>query len=166
MLLGPTVATLGLSVQIPMAAGADLALGRAKWIESGKVGTRMSYFYTCAWLTLSCLLYFQTLMMTAAGTALILCGFFGINLFGQKVGGEIDEGSSPGSKRKNSDLQEQQGLLVMMPRLTDDGAPLAAVAEAGQMCGDGVACPPAGQRQEYPGQRENLGATQPVSGIR
>ena len=38
MLLGPTIATLGLSVQIPMAAGADVTLGRAKWIHQGKVG--------------------------------------------------------------------------------------------------------------------------------
>ncbi len=33
MILGPTVATLGLSVQIPMAAAADLAFGNAKWIH-------------------------------------------------------------------------------------------------------------------------------------
>ena len=37
MLIGPTVATLGLSVQIPMAAAADLFLGKARWIASGKV---------------------------------------------------------------------------------------------------------------------------------
>ena len=57
MILGPTVATLGMSIQIPMAAAVDFVLGRAKWMRST-----------------------ETLLMTLGGTALILSGFCVINL--------------------------------------------------------------------------------------
>eukprot|EP00199_Chlamydomonas_sp_CCMP681_P000958 CAMPEP_0119103646 /NCGR_PEP_ID=MMETSP1180-20130426/2047_1 /TAXON_ID=3052 ORGANISM="Chlamydomonas cf sp, Strain CCMP681" /NCGR_SAMPLE_ID=MMETSP1180 /ASSEMBLY_ACC=CAM_ASM_000741 /LENGTH=527 /DNA_ID=CAMNT_0007088205 /DNA_START=60 /DNA_END=1643 /DNA_ORIENTATION=+ len=58
MLLGPTVATLSLSVQIPLAATADVLLGEAPgWTHQGR-----------------------TIAMTGAGVLLILVGFVGINL--------------------------------------------------------------------------------------
>ena len=57
MILGPTVATLGMSIQIPMAAGVDFILGRAKWLGSRK-----------------------TTLMTLLGTFLILGGFCVINI--------------------------------------------------------------------------------------
>lgn len=44
MLLGPTIATLGLSVQIPMAAGADLVMGHAPWMRSAKVRTAQPWW--------------------------------------------------------------------------------------------------------------------------
>lgn len=57
IILGPTVATIGMSIQIPMAAALDFILGRAKWLGSTK-----------------------TLLMTIGGTTLILAGFCVINL--------------------------------------------------------------------------------------
>ena len=66
LLLGPTVATLGLSVQIPIAAAAEAAAGRAEWLARG-----------------------ATAAMTLGGTALILLGFFAGNLAG---GGEAPPG--------------------------------------------------------------------------
>ncbi|GAX73106.1 hypothetical protein CEUSTIGMA_g559.t1 [Chlamydomonas eustigma] len=94
IILGPTVASLGLSAQIPMAAAADLALGRAQWIHS-----------------------VQTVLMTLGGTMLIMLGFFGINLAASATSTVSLEGASGtgGSahmvKRKNSDVYEQQALL-------------------------------------------------------
>ena len=35
LLTSPTIASVGLSMQIPMAAGAEVALGRARWTRSG-----------------------------------------------------------------------------------------------------------------------------------
>lgn len=57
LLLGPTVATLGMSVQVPLATGADAVLGHPHWLDSWKaVG------------------------LTAVGSVLILGGVGGINL--------------------------------------------------------------------------------------
>ncbi len=58
---GPTIATLGLSVQIPIAAAVEAALGQAAWLSSGK-----------------------TTAMTVGGTLLILLGFFWGNLAGKE----------------------------------------------------------------------------------
>lgn len=55
--LGPTVATLSLSVQIPMAAVAESIIGAATWLGS-----------------------VSSILMTLGGTCLILAGFLGINL--------------------------------------------------------------------------------------
>eukprot|EP00877_Chromochloris_zofingiensis_P012914 jgi/Chrzof1/7877/Cz02g39220.t1 len=72
LLLGPTLATLGLSVQIPFAAATDAIRGDAKWLTNGK-----------------------TTAMTVAGTLLILAGFFGGNLAGDKeVPGHHGQGES------------------------------------------------------------------------
>lgn len=57
LLLSPTVATLGTSIQVPVATAADVFLGAPHWLDSWKaVG------------------------LTAAGTVLILGGVGGINL--------------------------------------------------------------------------------------
>lgn len=66
MLLGPTVATLGLSVQIPMAAVAELMVGHPAWVKRA------------SWIA-----------MTLGGTGLILLGFVGVNMSsaGGKGGG-------------------------------------------------------------------------------
>lgn len=60
LLLGPTAATLGMSIQIPLATAADLLLGHPQWLAS-----------------------VQATLLTAAGTAAILAGVFGINLAGE-----------------------------------------------------------------------------------
>eukprot|EP00775_Hariotina_reticulata_P009993 gene9993-10148_t len=59
LLLGPTVATLGLSVQIPVAAVVDVVAGHARWLSSAKA-----------------------MAMTLSGTGLIMVGFFAGNLAG------------------------------------------------------------------------------------
>lgn len=59
LLLGPTIATLGLSVQIPIAAVAEAVFGQAAWLASAR-----------------------TTAMTLGGTGLILFGFFWGNLAG------------------------------------------------------------------------------------
>lgn len=59
LLLGPTIATLGLSIQIPVAALVEVLLGRPKWLANGR----------------------STAMMVA-GTLLIMAGFFAGNLAG------------------------------------------------------------------------------------
>ena len=59
LLLGPTIATLGLSVQIPIAAFVEAMWGHPKWLSSGR-----------------------TIGMTLGGTMLILLGFFWGNLAG------------------------------------------------------------------------------------
>lgn len=57
LLLSPTVATLGASIQVPLATAADLVLGQPHWIDSRKA-----------------------IGLTAAGTFLVLGGVGGINL--------------------------------------------------------------------------------------
>ncbi|KAF5831488.1 hypothetical protein DUNSADRAFT_13045 [Dunaliella salina] len=59
LLIGPTVATLGLSIQIPIAAGAELLSGADKiqWLSSA-----------------------SSITLAVLGTAFILAGFVGINL--------------------------------------------------------------------------------------
>lgn len=57
LLLGPTVATLGTSIQVPLATVADVVLGHPHWLDS-----------------------WRAVGLTAAGTALILGGVAGINL--------------------------------------------------------------------------------------
>lgn len=59
LLLGPTIATLGLSVQIPVAAGVEAVIGHPKWLTSG-----------------------AAMAMTLTGTGLIMAGFVAGNLAG------------------------------------------------------------------------------------
>lgn len=59
LLLGPTVATLGLSVQIPVAAVVEAIIGHPQWLRSG-----------------------GAMAMTLCGTALIMAGFVAGNLAG------------------------------------------------------------------------------------
>jgi hypothetical protein len=59
LLLGPTIATLGLSVQIPVAAVVEVFMGTPKWLSSG-----------------------SSMAMTLSGTTLIMAGFFAGNLAG------------------------------------------------------------------------------------
>lgn len=70
LLLGPTLATLGLSTQIPLAAVADLFLGQPTWVQ-----------------------HVGTVTLTLLGTALILAGFFKVNSSG---GGDGDSGGGGG----------------------------------------------------------------------
>jgi solute carrier family 35 protein F5 len=63
LLLGPTIATLGLSVQIPVAAVVEAVIGHPKWLSSG-----------------------AAMAMTLSGTALIMAGFVAGNLAG---GGKV-----------------------------------------------------------------------------
>ncbi|KIY97666.1 hypothetical protein MNEG_10296 [Monoraphidium neglectum] len=59
LLLGPTIATLGLSIQIPMATALDVFLGRPAWLRSGAAAA-----------------------LTFGGSALVLGGFVAITLAG------------------------------------------------------------------------------------
>jgi len=59
LLLGPTIATLGLSVQIPVAAVVEALIGHPKWLSSG-----------------------AAMAMTLSGTGLIMAGFVAGNLAG------------------------------------------------------------------------------------
>jgi hypothetical protein len=59
LLLGPTIATLGLSVQIPVAAVVEVLLGTPKWLSSS-----------------------NSMAMMLSGTTLIMAGFFAGNLAG------------------------------------------------------------------------------------
>lgn len=57
LLLSPTVATLGTSIQVPLATAADVVLGQPHWLDS-----------------------WQAVGLTAAGTVMILAGVGGIKL--------------------------------------------------------------------------------------
>ncbi|WIA11011.1 hypothetical protein OEZ85_011165 [Tetradesmus obliquus] len=76
LLLGPTIATLGLSVQIPVAAVVEVLMGTPKWLSSS-----------------------SSIAMTLSGTSLIMAGFFAGNLAGggSVVGshhrGDLESGS-------------------------------------------------------------------------
>lgn len=78
LLLGPTVATLGMTVQIPLATAADVVLswtglGHPHWMDSRRAT-----------------------LLTAAGTVAILAGVFGINCSGGSDAGSDAGGSSGG----------------------------------------------------------------------
>lgn len=47
LLLGPTIATLGMSVQIPMAATVELLWGRAYWYHHALVSAEYAAHYRC-----------------------------------------------------------------------------------------------------------------------
>lgn len=59
LLLGPTIATLGLGIQIPMAATLDVFLGRPAWLRGGRAAA-----------------------LTLGGSALVLGGFVWITVAG------------------------------------------------------------------------------------
>lgn len=63
LLLGPTVATLGLSVQIPVAAVVEVLIGVPKWLSNSR-----------------------SIAMMLSGTGLIMVGFVAGNLAG---GGQV-----------------------------------------------------------------------------
>lgn len=74
LLLGPTIATLGLSVQIPVAAVVEVIIGVPKWLSSAR-----------------------SMVMMLCGTALIMVGFFAGNLAGGgKVAGAHHRGEMIG----------------------------------------------------------------------
>lgn len=60
LLLGPTAATLGMNIQIPIATLGDLLLGHPHWQDSPAANA-----------------------LTVVGTVIILAGVFGINLAGE-----------------------------------------------------------------------------------
>ena len=72
LLLGPTVATLGMSVQVPVATAADAVMGHPHWLDS----------WNAVWLT-------------AAGSVLILAGVGGINMDPYKHSEDASSSNSP-----------------------------------------------------------------------
>lgn len=85
LLVGPTVATLCLSIQIPIAAGAEALRGSPAWTRSG-----------------------AAMAATAAGTALILAGFFGINS-GAGGGGGGSGGDTQGARAARPGRRSSSG---------------------------------------------------------
>jgi solute carrier family 35 protein F5 len=72
LLLGPSVATLGLSMQIPVAAAVEPFTGHPAWLHSA-----------------------ATIAMTLMGTALVLMGFVtGTLAAGDRVPGEHHRGAA------------------------------------------------------------------------
>jgi hypothetical protein len=75
LLLGPTLATVGMSAQIPMATIADIFIGQPTWLKQP-----------------------STTAVTAAGTVAILAGFIGSNWSPRGVdGAETEEGAGDGA---------------------------------------------------------------------
>lgn len=68
LLLGPTVATLGMNIQIPIATVGDLLLGHPHWLDSPTATA-----------------------MAVVGTVAILAGVFGINLAGDDSHGNAGQ---------------------------------------------------------------------------
>jgi solute carrier family 35 protein F5 len=94
LLLGPTVATLGMTVQIPLATAADVilswaGLGHPHWLDST-----------------------QATLLTAAGTVAILAGVFGIN-----CSGVSEVSSSRGDGRAEEHVAEATAGDVQEPLL-------------------------------------------------
>jgi len=69
LLLGPTAATLGLSLQVPIAIALDFALQKSTWLHHAVPA-----------------------LLTMAGALLVLAGVFGITLEARKEGGGSGEG--------------------------------------------------------------------------
>lgn len=102
LLLGSTVATLGMSIQIPMATLADLLLGHPHWLDSR-----------------------ASVAMTAAGTAAILGGVAGINLAGSgsRAGGERDAGGSEAAGDNNGGGDEAEQRAPLLRRDDEQAVP-------------------------------------------
>lgn len=100
LLLGPTIATLGLSIQIPMAAVADLFLGSPTWVRNG-----------------------GTIAMTLLGTLLILVGFVEVNLSdGSEVqAGENRAQTGPTAAQYLPVLDTEDEMLPGQSRKSQDG---------------------------------------------
>lgn len=95
LLLSPTVATLGTSIQVPLATAADVVLGQPHWLDS-----------------------WQAVRLTAAGTVLILGGVCGINLdphttYNSAGAGVLQHLTDPEAASSSS-----------IPLLLEDGDPL------------------------------------------
>ncbi|KAG1661194.1 hypothetical protein FOA52_006000 [Chlamydomonas sp. UWO 241] len=125
MLLGPTVATAGLSVQIPLAAATDLLLGNAGWAHSA-----------------------ATVVFTLGGTTLILGGFFYINLASSDTddadaAGRAGDDASDDEGSGGAQAHEAQGLLRSRAAAAGAGgqadAAGAAAAARGSLVGNGHA---------------------------
>lgn len=90
LLLGPTVAALGLSIQIPIATVIDLLIGDPAWLKTA-----------------------GSIALTASGTLLILLGFFGVNA---RAGAEEQRARSrPGSPVASPVASPQRGSLSYEP---------------------------------------------------
>eukprot|EP00878_Enallax_costatus_P017998 GHUV01018924.1.p1 GENE.GHUV01018924.1~~GHUV01018924.1.p1 ORF type:complete len:287 (+),score=121.99 GHUV01018924.1:156-1016(+) len=85
LLLGPTAATLGMNVQIPIATLGDLLLGHPHWLDS-----RLA------------------VALTVAGTVSILAGVFGINLAGESS----SSGTELGSQAVDEHVPSHEPLLA------------------------------------------------------
>jgi solute carrier family 35 protein F5 len=123
LLLGPTLATMGLSAQIPVAAAAELITGRASWARSP-----------------------GALVSTLVGTALILAGFFGGNAaaskeavpgehhrqhedgggFGGGFGGGGGNGGNDGGDNNSNDNNNSGPSTPRRQRRRDEWATVAA----------------------------------------
>jgi drug/metabolite transporter (DMT)-like permease len=114
LLLGPTVATLGMTVQIPLATAADVVLswaglGHPHWLDST-----------------------QATLLTAAGTVAILAGVFGINCSSGSEGSSSSSGDGQAGQQvehatagslqepllQHQDGQEQQVPIASLERST------------------------------------------------
>lgn len=96
LLLSPTVATLGTSIQIPLATAADVVLGQPHWLDS-----------------------WRAVGLTAAGTVLILGGVCGINLDPHT---HVSAGAGGGLQQHLLDPEAASGSSITL--LLDDGDPL------------------------------------------
>lgn len=83
LLLGPTAATLGMNIQVPIATLGDLLLGHPHWLDSS-----------------------SAVALTTAGTVAILVGVFGINLAGQSSGSHRELGRDDLAEGGHVDSQE------------------------------------------------------------
>lgn len=89
LLLGPTAATLGLSIQVPIATALDAALGRPAWLRGAAPAA-----------------------LTLGGSLLILAGFASITLAGAAAapggGGGGGGGSDGGGSSEGGDLVAEE----------------------------------------------------------
>lgn len=94
LLLSPTVATLGTSIQVPLATAVDVVLGQPHWLDS-----------------------WRAVGLTAAGTVLILGGVCGINL-------DPHTHSSAGAGGGTLQHLDPEAASSSIPLLLDGGDPL------------------------------------------
>ncbi len=100
LIIGPTMATLALSVQIPMAAFGDIISDDAAWTK-----------------------HWMTIMMTVGGTLLIVAGFVGINLGDEDSSSSSSSSSAAAAGSSSRPLRStsQQGLAGWAARVYRQG---------------------------------------------
>lgn len=88
LLLGPTVATLGMAVQVPLATAADAVLGHPHFMDS-----------------------WNAVALTSVGSLLILGGVGGINLDPWRSSGGGGGGAADGADGADDDADSRLPLL-------------------------------------------------------